>query len=116
MQQRKLYYLFALIFLVLASGCTHKQAASQDPSGITFTEPKADQPAASMPAEPKVDESATSEPTEASTDAQIVYTTRTGECYHTDGCRSLRRSKIETTASEAKERGYRACSVCSPPE
>ena len=26
-----------------------------------------------------------------------VYITKTGECYHADGCASLRRSKIETT-------------------
>lgn len=45
----------------------------------------------------------------------IVYTTRTGECYHEDGCRYLSKSKFETTLQSAIDRGYRACSVCRPP-
>ena len=43
-----------------------------------------------------------------------VYITKTGECYHSDGCASLRRSKIETTLQSAVDRGYRACSKCHP--
>lgn len=53
---------------------------------------------------------------QSSTDAQIVYATRTGKCYHMDDCRSLSRSKIETTVKQAKEDGYRPCHVCDPPE
>ena len=43
-----------------------------------------------------------------------VYVTRTGECYHRDGCSYLK-SRIEITLQEAVDRGYRACSRCSPP-
>lgn len=44
----------------------------------------------------------------------LVYITRTGECYHMDGCSYLR-SRIEVTLQEAVDRGYRACSRCGPP-
>ena len=44
----------------------------------------------------------------------IVYVTKTGECYHADGCSSLKKSKIETTLQEAVDDGYRACKKCSP--
>lgn len=43
-----------------------------------------------------------------------VYITKTGDCYHSDGCSSLRKSKIETTLKNATDRGYRACSKCNP--
>ena len=44
----------------------------------------------------------------------VVYITKTGECYHSSGCSSLRKSKIETTLKSAVDRGYRACSKCHP--
>ena len=47
---------------------------------------------------------------------EIVYITRTGECYHTGDCVYLSKSKIEITLSDAVARGYRACSVCRPPQ
>ncbi len=47
--------------------------------------------------------------------AQTVYITKTGKKYHTDNCRYLSRSKIETTLSQAIASGYTACSVCDPP-
>ncbi len=43
-----------------------------------------------------------------------VYLTKTGECYHLDGCASLSRSKIPTTLQDAVNRNYRACSKCNP--
>lgn len=43
-----------------------------------------------------------------------VYITKTGECYHADGCSSLRKSKIATTLQSAVDKGYRACSKCHP--
>ena len=43
-----------------------------------------------------------------------VYITKTGECYHADGCASLRRSKIATTLQNAVDKGFRACSKCHP--
>ncbi len=44
----------------------------------------------------------------------VVYITKTGECYHSSGCSSLKKSKIETTLQSAVDRGYRACSKCKP--
>ena len=46
----------------------------------------------------------------------VVYTTKTGEKYHADGCRSLSNSKIETTLQSAVDKGYEACKVCKPPK
>lgn len=44
----------------------------------------------------------------------LVYVTRTGECYHRDGCSYLK-SRIEITLEDAVNQGYRACSRCHPP-
>lgn len=46
----------------------------------------------------------------------VVYVTNTGEKYHADGCRYLKKSKKPLRLSEAKERGYSPCSVCNPPK
>ena len=43
-----------------------------------------------------------------------VYITKTGSCYHADGCGSLSRSKIATTLSNAIAKGYSPCSKCRP--
>ena len=45
----------------------------------------------------------------------IVYVTRSGECYHRDGCSYLE-SKVEITLSAAVDAGYRPCSRCKPPK
>lgn len=44
-----------------------------------------------------------------------VYVTRTGEKYHTSSCRTLKKSKIETTLVEAVNAGYEPCKLCDPP-
>ena len=44
----------------------------------------------------------------------IVYVTRTGECYHADGCRYLFSSRIRIALKDARGK-YRPCSVCDPP-
>lgn len=44
----------------------------------------------------------------------LVYVTRTGECYHRDGCSYLK-SRIEITLEDAVNQGYRPCSRCNPP-
>jgi len=44
----------------------------------------------------------------------IVYVTRTGECYHADGCRYLSSSRIPIALKDARDK-YRPCSVCDPP-
>lgn len=43
-----------------------------------------------------------------------VYITRTGSKYHLGGCRYLSRSKIPIAKTDARARGYTACSVCRP--
>lgn len=44
-----------------------------------------------------------------------VYITRTGKCYHTGSCSSLRQSKIEVTLEYAVSKGYSRCDKCHPP-
>jgi len=44
----------------------------------------------------------------------IVYVTRTGECYHADGCRYLSGSRIPIALKGARG-AYRPCGVCDPP-
>lgn len=64
---------------------------------------------------PPSSDTSPSNPTNGSAGASdVVYTTLTGECYHAEGCSSLRRSKIETTREAAEGRGLRPCSRCSP--
>lgn len=45
----------------------------------------------------------------------VVYITKTGDCYHKDGCSSLSHSKIQTTLKDAVDNGYRPCKRCKPP-
>ena len=42
----------------------------------------------------------------------IVYVTRTGERYHVDDCRYLRRSRKAIDKREAIRAGYTPCRVC----
>ncbi len=51
----------------------------------------------------------------ATENAEVVYITNTGECYHKGTCSYLK-SKIETTKAKAQSMGLRACSRCRPPE
>lgn len=46
--------------------------------------------------------------------AQSVYTTKTGEKYHTANCHYLKYSKKEIALEQAINLGYQACSVCKP--
>ena len=46
--------------------------------------------------------------------AQTVYTTKTGEKYHTASCHFLKKSKKEITLEQTINLGYQACSVCKP--
>lgn len=43
----------------------------------------------------------------------VVYTTKTGTCYHMSGCDHLR-SRYATTISQAWEDGFSPCSFCRP--
>lgn len=44
----------------------------------------------------------------------VVYLTKTGDCYHNDGCSYLKKSKIQTTLAEAVKKGKKPCSKCKP--
>lgn len=48
----------------------------------------------------------------AQANEQTVYITNTGEKYHRDGCRHLKKSKIPISLSDAQARGYTACKNC----
>ena len=54
-------------------------------------------------------------PALAADGSTLVYTTRTGECYHRYSCSSLSNSCYETTLSQAVADGYRPCGRCHPP-
>ena len=54
-------------------------------------------------------------PALAADGSTLVYTTRTGECYHRYSCSSLSKSCYETTLSHAVADGYRPCGRCHPP-
>ncbi|HAH87405.1 MAG TPA: hypothetical protein DCL60_08550 [Armatimonadetes bacterium] len=43
-----------------------------------------------------------------------VYITKTGRKYHADGCRSLLRSRIPISKTDAAKRGYTPCKNCKP--
>ena len=44
----------------------------------------------------------------------IVYITNTGKKYHRSNCSYLRNSTISINISDAKAKGYTACSRCNP--
>jgi micrococcal nuclease len=44
-----------------------------------------------------------------------VYVTNSGEKYHRENCRSLRRSKIALRLEDAVKSGYEPCALCNPP-
>ena len=46
--------------------------------------------------------------------SQTVNITKTGEKYHKENCRYLRKSSYSINLSDAKARGYKACTVCKP--
>lgn len=43
-----------------------------------------------------------------------VYITKTGECYHKEGCSTLKKSKISKSLAYASKK-YRPCQLCYPP-
>jgi len=51
----------------------------------------------------------------AASGTTTVYITKTGNKYHSDGCRYLSRSCYAISLEDAVEEGYTACSVCNPP-
>ncbi len=47
-------------------------------------------------------------------DNDTVYVTKTGEKFHRNGCRYLRKTKIALKKGEAVRMGYTPCKVCKP--
>lgn len=45
---------------------------------------------------------------------ETVYVAKTGKKYHKSTCRYVSKSKTAMTKSEAKKKGYTACSICKP--
>jgi micrococcal nuclease len=85
-------------FRFLADFQGHEKQARSAKWGMWATSPSTVSAAAAQPA----------------TQAVTVYVTRTGEKYHSAGCRYLARSQIPMALAEAAAR-YGACSVCRPP-
>ncbi len=50
----------------------------------------------------------------AETPNVTVYRTKSGECYHSQGCTYLK-SSIEIDLNDAKRIGLKPCSKCNPP-
>lgn len=67
-------------------------------------------PSASPVSEAPVTDTAEEEPVEV-----VVYVTKTGEKYHSDGCQYLRKSQISISLDDARASGYTPCSKCHPP-
>ena len=67
-------------------------------------------PSAAPVSEAPVMDTAEEEPVEV-----VVYVTKTGEKYHSDGCPYLRKSQIPISLDDAKASGYTPCSKCNPP-
>jgi serine/threonine-protein kinase len=88
-------------------------AGAPKPAAVatTSTPPPPPAPAAPPPREP----APTPKPVAVAADP-TVHVTKSGKKYHAAGCRSLENSDIEIALSEAKAKGYAACSTCSPPE
>ena len=53
-------------------------------------------------------------PESAVSTSYTVYITKTGEKYHRDGCRYLKKSQIAIDKNAAVAQGYTPCSVCNP--
>lgn len=48
---------------------------------------------------------------------ETVYVTDGGKKYHRVGCRSVKkRDKVAITVKQAREQGYKPCTVCDPPQ
>ena len=43
-----------------------------------------------------------------------VYVTKSGDKYHSAGCRYLKKTRISMDRSEAQRNGYTPCRVCKP--
>lgn len=82
----------------------------------TQTTPKATTPANTKAAAQTTTKATTKATTKTTANTPISYTvyiTKTGEKYHSSGCRYLSKSKIAISKDDAVKRGYDPCSVCT---
>ena len=123
MKALKMFVPTITIILVLA-GCSSPPAAtlpSQQIAPAVQEAPEAEVPAAepSVPAKKPTEKSKSPEPVEKPKKSApvkvVVYGTRTGKKYHRSNCRSLSRSKIAMSLSDASGLGLAPCNVCNPP-
>lgn len=49
----------------------------------------------------------------ASADTTVTIT-KTGKCYHTSKCSTLKKTRTEVTMQEAVDKGLKPCKVCKP--
>ena len=101
-----------------------KKAAEEEAARVE-AERKAAEEAAKAEAEEKARQEAAAAEAAAEAQAQVeaqagdtngytVYITKTGEKYHSGGCRYLKKSKIAIDINDASAQGYEPCSVCNP--
>lgn len=101
-----------------------KKAAEEEAARVE-AERKAAEEAAKAEAEEKARQEAAAAEAAAEAQAQAeaqaedtngytVYITKTGEKYHSGGCRYLKKSKIAIDINDARAQGYEPCSVCNP--
>lgn len=113
--------LLTLLTACSANNTTLEPTALPEPTNtVVITESPSFEPTPEPTLEP------TTEPTpsptavesvyETNNDQQevTVYVTETGEKYHRNGCKYLKKSKIPMGLDNAKLSGYEPCSICNP--
>lgn len=97
--------------------------AESDGTNITINaiasevQPRAPTPTVSQAAPAAVAPVVSPSPTTKQTSQEVtVYITKSGKKYHADGCKSLSKSKISISLTDAKSKGYGPCSLCNPPQ
>ena len=86
---------------------TAKASSVKNSSSSTSSEKSSSSSSTAVSSSATVQESAPST-------SYTVYITKTGEKYHRDGCRYLKKSQIAIDKDDAVAQGYTPCSVCNP--
>ena len=86
---------------------TAKASSVKNSSSSTSSEKSSSSSSTAVSSAETVQESAPST-------SYTVYITKTGEKYHRDGCRYLKKSQIAIDKDDAVAQGYTPCSVCNP--
>lgn len=89
---------------------------TSDGTTLTFDAKPGDYKSGDGTAASAADSSTAGKATAAQNKSMIVYITKSGKCYHLAGCEGLARSKIAINLADAKEKGYKPCSICHPPQ